>query len=177
MIVLQSLLRIKPLLKPKPALRSRQLRSRGSRIIPMQRFLDHHSSSQKNFCRSQTLHDSLINQLACNDLRRNNWRTRRSMRGLSRFATVVLGGELRGSERERQCSRPEKSCYPQRLFSAPLSRWPRAPLLLMLLEALTSNVMAANRRPSAVRRIVGSCAKAIGTARVGTWSSWSGAPA
>ena len=52
-----------------------------------------------------------------------------------------------------------KIVYPRRLFSAPLLRWPQVLLLPMHLEALTSNATVANRRPSAVRRIVGSRAK------------------
>jgi hypothetical protein len=42
--------------------------------------------------------------------------------------------------------------------------WPQALLSRTHLEALIFNVMAANRRPSAVRRMVGSCVKTFGTA-------------
>ena len=63
------------------------------------------------------------------------------------------------SERKRQCSRPEKSCFPLQLFSVPLLDSRQVLLLPTHLAALTSNAMAANRRPLDVYRIVGSDCK------------------
>ena len=59
--------------------------------------------------------------------------------------------------RKQQCSRSENSCFPPRFFSAPLLRSRRAPPSRTHLEALTSNVTAAHRRPSDAYRMDGSC--------------------
>jgi hypothetical protein len=62
-----------------------------------------------------------------------------------------------GSERKRQCLRPENSCFRLRLLSASRLRSPQVLLSPTHLEALTSNVTAANRRLLDAYRMNGSC--------------------
>jgi hypothetical protein len=78
-----------------------------------------------------------------------------------RLATLLgrLGEPANLSERKRQCARSKKSHFALRLFSARLLRLRQLPLLPTHLEAPTSSVMAANRHPLDVYRIVGSGCK------------------
>jgi hypothetical protein len=114
----------------------------------------------KTLLQSYALHKALINQFACKHGDRNNrpgWRSSPTWRLGRLFGRCSLTMNVANrSERKPQCSRPKKSRFAPRSFSAPRLRSRQVPLSPTRLEALTSNVMAATRRLSDAYRMNGS---------------------
>jgi len=104
---------------------------------------------QKNLFQFQALHNALINRARLQQ---------RPTGIIGEFDDLLAWNTADRSKGKRQCSRPEKSCFLLQLSSVPLLA--RQVLLLPThLEALTSNVTAANRRLSDVYRMAGSGCK------------------